>query len=336
MGGRAMKPASRRAARGARVAQGAHDRARSARSLMVQRGPVQRRDRRPPRRRRGVRPDEGERRRGRRSGGELCQDWHRRGGAILVEQPGYFCDWCLYKACDVCNLASPPAAGASSECVATQTGTTGRASSAGLGPPARPGFLPKPHFFCDWAAACGCAPRRRRRPSVSRRKQGTTGRRRAVQDWCTDPSKHETDFVQPRYFCDWLLQGVRGVRTHGAGDRRCVPRKRGRRVRRRAVPRLVHRPVEARDRLRPPNRASSAIGATARRATCAPTAAPATVEECVPTQQGRRVRRRAVPRLVHRPVEARHRLPDRPAALLLRLVLLQGVRRVRTHGGAGD
>ena len=52
------------------------------------------------------------------SGGEQCQDWCTDPSNTGENSPGLFCDWCLCKACDVCESPPPPAAAADNKCAA--------------------------------------------------------------------------------------------------------------------------------------------------------------------------------------------------------------------------
>ena len=245
-----------------------------------------------------------------------------RQSPILVEQPGHFCDWCLCKACDVCtNLASPspppstvrvrpdaskgrrvrrravsglvyrPVEHRSNTglllrlvlCKACDVctnlaspspppATAGRASrrpeqSQGRGRRAVPrlvhrrGDTGEPNralLRLVYCKACRCAHPRRRRRGVRRDANRGDGSGEQCQDWCTDPSKHDTDFLtaQPRFFCDWCYCKACDVCAPTAAPATtvpastvaaaaCVPTQKTT-GRRRAVPRLVHRPGEHR------------------------------------------------------------------------------------------
>lgn len=52
------------------------------------------------------------------SGGEQCQDWCTDPSNTGENSPGLFCDWCLCKACDVCDNLASPAAAADNKCAA--------------------------------------------------------------------------------------------------------------------------------------------------------------------------------------------------------------------------
>ena len=52
------------------------------------------------------------------SDGEQCQDWCTDPSNTGENSPGLFCDWCLCKACDVCDNLASPAAAADNKCAA--------------------------------------------------------------------------------------------------------------------------------------------------------------------------------------------------------------------------
>ena len=79
---------------------------------------------------------------------------------FLADQPGFFCDWCLCKACDVCtNLASPsPPPATVEECVPTQAkddGSDGEQCQDWCTDPSNTGEN-SPGLFCDWCLCKAC------------------------------------------------------------------------------------------------------------------------------------------------------------------------------------
>ena len=158
------------------------------------------------------------------SGGELCQDWctDEAGSPILVEQPGHFCDWCLCKACPVCdNLASPsPPPATVEECVPTKEnegeddGSGGEQCQDFCTDPSNTGEN-SPGFFCDWCLCKACtvcdnlaspspppATAEACVPTAENKAKGD-GSEEQCQDWCTDPSN--TGENSPGLFCDWCV-----------------------------------------------------------------------------------------------------------------------------------